>query len=94
MFDGELVAEDSNGISSFSLLQQDLKAGRHDRMVFYMFDLLHLDGADLTSLPLSTRKKALANLLSGLPERGAFALERVPDRVGHHLAPARVQDGS
>ena len=36
--------------------------------------LLHLDGADLTSLPLSTRKKALANLLSGLPERGPLRL--------------------
>ena len=74
LFDGELVAEDANGISSFSLLQQDLKADRHDRMVFYMFDLLHLDGVDPTSLPLSTRKKALANLLNGLPERGPLRL--------------------
>ena len=74
MFDGELVAENSNGLSSFSLLQQDLKASRHDRMVFYIFDLLHLDGADLTTLPLSTRKEALANLLSGLPERAPLRL--------------------
>src|SRR5262249_15630695 len=55
-------------------LQQDLKDGRHDRMVFYIFDLLHLDGADLTSLPFSKRKEALAGLLSGLPERGALRL--------------------
>ena len=74
LFDGELVAEDANGLSSFSLLQQDLKADRHDRMVFYMFDLLHLDGADLTTLPLSTRKEAFANLLGGLPERGPLRL--------------------
>jgi len=74
VFDGELVTEDSNSISSFSLLQQDLKDGRHDRMVFYMFDALYLDGADLTSLPLSTRKKALADLLSGFPERGPLRL--------------------
>jgi len=74
MFDGELVTEDTDGISSFSLLQQDLKDGRHDRMVFYIFDLLHLDGADLTSLPFSKRKEALAGLLSGLPERGALRL--------------------
>ena len=70
MFDGELVTEDSNGISSFSLLQQDLKDARHDRMVFYMLDVLYLDGADLTSLRFSTRKEALADLLSGFPERG------------------------
>jgi bifunctional non-homologous end joining protein LigD len=39
-----------------------------------MFDALYLDGADLTSLPLSTRKKALADLLSGFPERGPLRL--------------------
>jgi bifunctional non-homologous end joining protein LigD len=74
LFDGELVTEDTNGVSSFSLLQQDLKDRRHNRMVFYIFDLLHLDGTDLTSLPLSTRKDALASLLSGLQERGALRL--------------------
>ena len=37
-------------LSSFSLLQEDLKAGRHDRMVFYVFDLMHLDGEDLKPL--------------------------------------------
>ena len=29
-------------------LQDDLKNGRQDRMVYYVFDLLHLDGQDLT----------------------------------------------
>src|SRR5690348_13896613 len=56
LIDGELVSEDKDGISQFSLLQQDLKSGRTDRMAFYAFDLLHLDGADLTSRPLSERK--------------------------------------
>jgi bifunctional non-homologous end joining protein LigD len=65
LIDGELVAEDKDGISRFSLLQQDLKAGRSDRMVLYAFDLLHLDGADLKSRPLSERKAALAKLLRG-----------------------------
>jgi bifunctional non-homologous end joining protein LigD len=63
LIDGELVAEDAKGISRFSLLQQDLKAGRHDRMVLYAFDLMHLDGADLTPLPLGERKAALARLI-------------------------------
>jgi bifunctional non-homologous end joining protein LigD len=63
LLDGELVVEDSKGVSRFSLLQQDLKAGRHDRMVLYVFDLLHLDGTDLKPLPLSARKTALAQLL-------------------------------
>ncbi len=65
LIDGELVAEGPDGLSSFSLLQQDLKASRHDRMAYYAFDLLHLDGADLRQKPLVTRKETLAALVKG-----------------------------
>jgi bifunctional non-homologous end joining protein LigD len=64
LIDGELVVEGDDGVSSFSLLQQDLKDGRHDRMVLYAFDLLYLDGNDLKPQPLHARKQALARLLS------------------------------
>ena len=74
LIDGELVVEGSDGVSSFSLLQQDLKASRHDRMIFYVFDLLHLDGADLMPLPLTARKNALAKLLDDLPPRAPVRL--------------------
>jgi bifunctional non-homologous end joining protein LigD len=63
LLDGEIVVEDDNGISNFSLLQTDLKDGRSDRFVYYVFDLLHRDGRDLTGEPLTARKAALANLL-------------------------------
>ncbi len=63
LIDGELVSEDAKGISRFSLLQQDLTAGRHGRMRLYTFDLMHLNGADLRRLPLKVRKAALAKLL-------------------------------
>ena len=74
LIDGELVVEGSDGISSFSLLQEDLKNGRHDRMVFYVFDLMHLDGADLKPLPLATRKAALARLLAKTGKCGPLRL--------------------
>jgi bifunctional non-homologous end joining protein LigD len=74
LIDGEVVVEDDDGISSFSLLQQDLKAERHDRMVFYVFDLMYLEGADLRSLPLGARKDALAKLLKRQPARGPLRL--------------------
>jgi bifunctional non-homologous end joining protein LigD len=64
LIDGELVVEGDDGVSSFSLLQQDLKDGRHDRMVLYAFDLLHLDSNDLKPQPLHARKQALARLLA------------------------------
>jgi bifunctional non-homologous end joining protein LigD len=63
VLDGELVVEDQKGISSFSLLQTDLKAGRSDRFVYQVFDLLYLDGRDLTELPLTERKAELRRLL-------------------------------
>lgn len=67
--DGELVVEDENGVSSFSLLQQDLSAGRTNRMVYYLFDLLYLDGIDLRAVPLVKRKAMLAKLLKGAPKQ-------------------------
>jgi bifunctional non-homologous end joining protein LigD len=74
LMDGELVSEDKDGVSRFSLLQQDLKAGRHDRMVLYVFDLLHCDGMNLAPLPLTERKAALARLLARA--RGAVRLSQ------------------
>ena len=70
LLDGELIVEDENGISSFSLLQTDLKNGRDDRFVYWAFDLLHVDGRDFTAEPLTTRKAALRQLLSGQPRNG------------------------
>jgi bifunctional non-homologous end joining protein LigD len=63
LVDGEIVVEDEHGISNFSLLQTDLRDGRTDRFVYYAFDLLYLDGRDLTGEPLLERKRALAGLL-------------------------------
>jgi bifunctional non-homologous end joining protein LigD len=63
LIDGEIVVEDEKGLSSFSSLQAALKAGERDRFIYYVFDLLHLDGRDLTDLPLVERKAELARLI-------------------------------
>jgi bifunctional non-homologous end joining protein LigD len=70
LIDGELVVEDEKGASSFSLLQTDLKDGRDDRFVYQAFDLLYLDGRDLTHKPLVARKAALEKLLKGNSRTG------------------------
>ena len=70
LLDGEMVVENEKGVSSFSLLQTDLKDGRGDRFVYWIFDLLHLDGRDFTSEPLTARKAALRRLLKGQPRNG------------------------
>jgi bifunctional non-homologous end joining protein LigD len=68
LIDGEVVVEDENGISSFSELQAALKSGERERFVYYVFDLLHLDGRDLMNLPLIERKAELARWLRGKGE--------------------------
>ncbi|MBB3975276.1 bifunctional non-homologous end joining protein LigD [Rhizobium azooxidifex] len=63
LFDGELVVEGGSGASDFSALQADLSEGRTDRFVYYAFDLLHLDGYDLTGATLVRRKALLHTII-------------------------------
>jgi len=61
VLDMEAVVLDEQGKSSFQALQAALgEGGRRDRIVAYSFDLLHLDGDDLTRLSLTERKEKLA----------------------------------
>ena len=78
MLDGELVALDRQGRSSFGALQDALAGGRTGRLWFYAFDLLHRDGTDLRPWPLRERKQALAELLDAAPDGG-------PIRISEHL---------
>ncbi|MDB6102821.1 MAG: putative ATP-dependent ligase protein [Gammaproteobacteria bacterium] len=55
---------DSCGISDFHALQADLAAGRTDRLVYVVFDVLYLDGYDLRSVPLEDRQRMLAELVA------------------------------
>jgi bifunctional non-homologous end joining protein LigD len=82
LIDGELVVEDDKGVSSFSLLQQALKAGTGESLVFYVFDLLFLDGEDLRATPLAARKRALAQLLSRGPKQTPLRLSESLDESG------------
>ena len=61
--DGELCGVGADGISRFSIVQAASDAGNAAALVFYLFDLLYLDGADLTATPLIERKAHLAGLL-------------------------------
>src|SRR5487761_1316477 len=68
LLDGEVVALDENGITSFAKLQAAFQNGadqnknRQD-LTYYVFDLLHLNGRNLRGLPLERRKELLRTLL-------------------------------
>ena len=61
--DGEVVAIDETGHPSFQALQHR-GSHRGHVVVFYAFDLLHLDGRDLTGRPLDERRAALPAVLA------------------------------
>src|SRR5437016_2293186 len=62
VIDGEVVALDDDGRSSFQLLQALEMEGRKAPLRFYVFDLLQLDGKSLLGLPLEQRKQVLAKV--------------------------------
>ena len=64
LLDGEIVAVDAEGRSSFELLQNRSRVSP-EHIRFYAFDLLHLDGVDLTKEPLEFRKAKLAAITKG-----------------------------
>ncbi len=65
VLDGEVVALDEHGRSSFQLLQAREMEGRKSPVYFYAFDLLQLDGKSLVSVPLEARKNVLEKLCAG-----------------------------
>ena len=69
ILDGEAVLLDEQGRSDFGALQRSL-GGRGGKLasgssVFYAFDLLYLDGHDLQTMDLSSRRHLLEELLDG-----------------------------
>ncbi len=81
VIDGEIVAVDAQGRPSFQALQHRGTHPTHS-IVFFAFDLLHLNGKDLRALPLEARRADLAKVAekSGL----LLSIElpgRVPDIV-------------
>ena len=62
IFDGEVAVIDDFGKSSFQLLQNFRKSGR-GKLTYYIFDILYLNGHDLTRLPLIKRKEILKKVL-------------------------------
>lgn len=68
VIDGEIVALDNQGVSSFQLLQGYEIGEARPPLYFYAFDLLQLNGRDLRDLTIIDRKAALEKLLKKAPE--------------------------
>ena len=63
--DGEIIITNEKGISNFSSLQS-WRSEADGELVFYLFDILWLDGFDLTGLPMIKRKEILKTILPSI----------------------------
>ena len=68
VLDGEIVALDEKGRSSFQLLQALEMEGRKFPVYYYVFDLLQAGKKDLLQLPLQGRKELLSLLREKAPD--------------------------
>src|SRR5207237_8203422 len=89
ILDGEVVALDEQGRASFSLMQQRTGIREHGRRVggrgaipvlYYVFDLIYVDGYDLRRVSLEERKQVLSQILtSTAPVRYPARLDPGPN---------------
>jgi bifunctional non-homologous end joining protein LigD len=76
VLDGEIVVPGRNGIPNFLELRSAMTRGQ-SRLLFYVFDLLHLDGFDLRAVPLADRRSVLKQLLANEPGRRILMSETI-----------------
>src|SRR5215203_3642239 len=69
ILDGEIVVLDASGRASFQRLQQSINKNLSAGILFHVFDLIYVEGFNLTRVPLLERKRLLAELLEPLGER-------------------------
>jgi bifunctional non-homologous end joining protein LigD len=88
VLDGEIVVVDDEGKADFQMLQNYQKSGR-GYLIYYVFDLLFVDGHDLTSLPLLHRKELLKKIIPAdkfirfsdhVPREGVLFFQVVQDK--------------
>lgn len=80
--DGEVVAPEPDGSTSFRKLQEVLSkdsTAARGQLVYQVFDLIHLDGHNLERTPLLERKATLEQLLSTM--KNPDGLVRYSDHV-------------
>jgi bifunctional non-homologous end joining protein LigD len=86
LLDGEIVAVDAAGVPRFQLLQHRSRTAT-PQIVYYAFDLLNLEGQDLTRLPLEARRASLQRVTQG---SGVFLSQFLPGRPEDIVRAARA----
>ena len=99
VFDGEIIALDAKGKLCFQCLQgymKSIKGLSHDKtevpsaIIYYVFDILYLDGYDLTGVPLKARKELLHRVI--IPTVDVRLVEHF-EKDGQTVYEAAVKNG-
>jgi bifunctional non-homologous end joining protein LigD len=91
VIDGEVVAVNNAGKPSFQVLQNRKSLGRDWHIVYYAFDLLNLEGEDLTRLPLEQRKEKLRDILARSTVRYSAELTAAPEIIAKTIRKAGLE---
>jgi len=87
MLDGEVVAIDEKGRPSFQALHHQ---SAHT-IVYYAFDLLHVDGSDLMQTPLDERRARLAEMIDGSTVLHSEGLPGTPAQIERAVRKLRLE---
>jgi bifunctional non-homologous end joining protein LigD len=98
VLDGEIIALDTKGNPCFQCLQRYLKTANSTQndqnetpaIIYYVFDILYLDGYDLKGVPLKQRKSSLHSVL--VPDQSVRLIEHFPDD-GQSVYRAAIANG-
>lgn len=85
ILDGEIVAVDAAGRTSFQSLQQSLKGpGEGASIAYFLFDVPYLEGNDLRQATLADRRAALHAMLQRAGDAGSGGVLRFSDAIHGH----------
>lgn len=80
IIDGEVVILDEEGKTSFQLLQNAFQLAGPANFLFYAFDLLYLDGYDVSNAAIEDRKSILQKVI---PTKSDYAIKYSEHVIGN-----------
>jgi bifunctional non-homologous end joining protein LigD len=82
LLDGEVAVFDEEGKTNFADLQAAFQDGKKKPLTYVTFDLLHLNGHNLRSLPLERRKNLLEKILAQVSNGDHQSILRYSEHLG------------
>lgn len=94
ILDGEVVVLDSQGRASFGDLQASFQKKSDRHLLYFAFDVLHLNGHNLRDLSLLRRKEILTEVLSGIDSESPLRMCEHIDAPGDQVLKSACKLGA